>query len=376
MPKLFLSAASAEFGDLREQMADDAQTKHSEVKHQGNFASSGTKLLEKLDDYIRTCDAVIHLIGCRSGSVANPVGVQAMLTRYPDLPGRLPWLREELERSEHRLTYTQWEAYLALYHRILCLVFCTPETTAWPENSALDDEQAELQRLHLSRLKAINHDCHTVKDRSELRLDVVKSLLDPFGWNGRLASPGNLPFRSIGSLFKGRDWFLESLRNQLTQQTGSTAAIVAPHALHGLGGVGKTRTAIEFAWRHADDYTAQLFVSAPSAQELRSNLAGLLGVLVSDLDEAGRAAPVDQQIEAVLRWLDAHPGWLLILDNVDTDDAAEEVRQMLARLRAGHVLITSRIAAWPNGVESLELDVLAEDDAVALLLEAARRRRQ
>jgi hypothetical protein len=85
---------------------------------------------------------------------------------------------------------------------------------------------------------------------------------------------------------------------------------------------------------------------------------------------------IEKRLAQVLRWLDDHPHWLLILDNVDTEEAAVEVHRRLADLKAGHVLITSRIADWPASVEPLELDVLAEDDAVAFLLERARNRRK
>ena len=85
-----------------------------------------------------------------------------------------------------------------------------------------------------------------------------------------------------------------------------------------------------------------LLVSAPTAAELRANLANLAGVLAIE----STVTAVDQQVAEVLRWLEAHPGWLLIVDNVDTEDAASEVERLLAKLRAGHVLITSRIANW------------------------------
>jgi hypothetical protein len=49
-------------------------------------------------------------------------------------------------------------------------------------------------------------------------------------------------------------------------------------ATHGLGGVGKTRAAIEYAWRYASDFTARLCVSAASGAELRTNVANLVGV--------------------------------------------------------------------------------------------------
>ena len=143
-------------------------------------------------------------------------------------------------------------------------------------------------------------------------------------------------------------------------------------AVHGLGGVGKTRAALEYAWRHDKDYTALLLVSAPTAAELRANLANLAGVLAIE----STVIAVDQQVAEVLRWLEAHPGWLLIVDNVDTEDAASEVERLLAKLRAGHVLITSRIANWSAGVEPLELHVLAAADATAFLLERTPHRRR
>ncbi len=183
--------------------------------------------------------------------------------------------------------------------------------------------------------------------------------------------PVNLPDLSLGLLFKGRDAFLENLRRRPGAGKGASA-VVARQVVHGLGGVGKTRAAIEYAWRFGDDYTALLFVSAPSAGELRARLADLVGVLAIRTAETA----VEPRLAEVLGWLDAHPGWLLILDNVDSEEAAREVRQLLARMRAGHVLITSRIANWRAGVETLELHVLAQADAVAFLHERTRHRRQ
>jgi len=70
-----------------------------------------------------------------------------------------------------------------------------------------------------------------------------------------------------------------------------------------------------------------------------------------------RIAPV--QVAAVLHWLRENQGWLLIVDGVDTEDTAEEVELFRAKLRGGHVLITSRLARWDNFVEPLELGVLS-----------------
>ena len=185
--------------------------------------------------------------------------------------------------------------------------------------------------------------------------------------------PCNLPIQSIGTLFKGREAFLDDLRHRLGVPGGRATAIVNRLAVHGLGGVGKTRAAVEYAWRHADDYTALLFVSAPSARRAPGQ-PGQPGRRAGD--DRRRGPRSISNWREVLHWLDAHPGWLLIVDNVDTEEAAREVERLLARLRAGHVLITSRIGNWSAGVEPLELDVLAPADAVAFLLERTPHRRQ
>ena len=78
--------------------------------------------------------------------------------------------------------------------------------------------------------------------------------------------PRNLPFASLGSLFMGRDTALDDLRAALTSGKG---AAVTGRALHGLGGIGKTRLAIEYAhWREID-YSMLLFVRAKDRATLQ-----------------------------------------------------------------------------------------------------------
>jgi tetratricopeptide (TPR) repeat protein len=83
-------------------------------------------------------------------------------------------------------------------------------------------------------------------------------------------------------------------------------------------------------------------------------------------------------VGTVFRWLGENPGWLLILDNADTQEAASGVEETLPRLRGGQVIITSRIADWSPAVQTAEpLNVLDETEAAAFLLERteAKRRR-
>ena len=149
---------------------------------------------------------------------------------------------------------------------------------------------------------------------------------------------------------------------------------MAKQAIHGLGGVGKTRLAVEYAWRSMADYATCLFVEADSPENLDRNLAGLCGPRVLDLPEQS-AQEQELQAAAVLRWLNAHPGWLLIIDNVDGPEAAAAVDLLLPSLQNGQVLITSRRSDWGGGVHSLSLDTLSEADAADFLLEKTADRR-
>jgi tetratricopeptide (TPR) repeat protein len=185
----------------------------------------------------------------------------------------------------------------------------------------------------------------------------------------------NLPFSSLGPLFQGREEMLTRLRERLAQAPAGRATAIAGKAVHGLGGVGKTRLAIEYAWRHAAQYSALLFVGAGSPVDLRRNLAALCERTVLDLPEQ-EATEEEAREAAVLRWLGDQPGWLLILDNVDSEDAAAALDDLVPRLHGGHVLLTSRLARWSAEVEPLELDVLTEEAAVGFLLARTEGRRR
>jgi len=177
----------------------------------------------------------------------------------------------------------------------------------------------------------------------------------------------NLPFASLGPLFHSREAMLARLRETLARTPAGRAAAIAGKAVHGLGGVGKTRLAIEYAWQHAAEYSAVLFVGAGSPADLRRNLAALCTPDVLDLPE--QVAPEEEiQVAAVLRRLAKQPGWLLILDNVDSEDAAAAVDALVARLHGGHVLLTGRLARWGAEVEAIELDLLTEEAAAGFLL--------
>jgi serine/threonine protein kinase/tetratricopeptide (TPR) repeat protein len=175
----------------------------------------------------------------------------------------------------------------------------------------------------------------------------------------------NLPLPPLGDLLKGRSAELKSLVEGLEE--GGSAAIVQGRTIHGLGGIGKTRLAVEYAWQHGRRYRAVLFVVAESPEGLSSGLAGLARADLLHLAERGATAE-SEEVAAVLRWLRENPGWLLILDNVDTREAMLAVLRLLPALTAGRVLITSRRRDWPAAVRRQSLDTISLEPATEFLL--------
>jgi tetratricopeptide (TPR) repeat protein len=376
--QIFLSAVSAEFRSYRDALRRDLTRPSVSVAVQEDFVVTGTETLDLLDKYIRQCDAVVHLVGDMSGALAQAPSLALMHRRYPDLGERLPPLASFLQPGAPALSYTQWEAWLALYHGKPLIIAAPAPGAPRDEHHELVPEQCAAQQAHLQRLAEMERYPFRFANADRLAVEVLRSkLFDIFVAAGLARRVIHLPYPSLGDLFKGRDATLEQLHASLARAATTGASAIVAKALHGLGGVGKTRLAVEYAQRHAGDYVASLLVGADSPEALQRNLAALCAPAALDLPQH-QVTEEAAQVSAVLGWLQSNPGWLLIVDNVDTEAAAQAVEALLPQLPGGHVLITSRLSNWGGGVEALPLDVLQETAAVDFLLERtdARRRAQ
>ena len=368
--KPFLSCVSDEFGAERDALRHELTGLTVDVAIQEDFVSLGVDTLTKLDAYTQTCDAVVHLVGDMTGAEPPALSVAGLLERHPDLPTKLAPFAPVVDAGG-KIPYTQWEAWLAIYYgKPLLIAAPEAEASRGPKFAPTDETRAaQAAHLRLLRRGMARYAELTFATRDQLVKEIFKSLFALFGDRiRRVHQPRNLPFVSLGPLFMGRDRALDDLRAALA--AGKGAAVVG-RALHGLGGVGKTRLAIEYALRHEAEYSALLFVRADDPATLDANLAALAGVSVLDLEEK-EAREDAVKIEAVLRWLDAHPTWLMILDNVDDEKAVAAVDKLMARLKSGHVIVTARAATFPASLRKLELDVLDEDAATEFLLERTR----
>jgi hypothetical protein len=154
--KIFISCVSDEFRVYRDQLRTDLTRHNVEVKVQEDFKDYGVPTVVSDDIYISTCDAVVHLAGDMTGAMAQPASTQAILDKYPDIIERFPPVRALLERGEE-ISYTQWEAWLALYHGKPLLIAQAGE--AAPRGPAFVPSEASraAQRAHLDRLRALEH---------------------------------------------------------------------------------------------------------------------------------------------------------------------------------------------------------------------------
>ena len=162
--------------------------------------------------------------------------------------------------------------------------------------------------------------------------------------------------------FTGREDLLRSLHEALA--SGKPAALT--QAMVGLGGIGKTQTAIEYAYRHQSEYNLVWWIRSEEPATLASDYAALAEPL--QLPERG-AQDQTSITKAVTRALAQRSGWLLIFDNAETP---EQIDPYLPG-GAGHVIVTSRDPAFASIAQALKVEKLPADDAVDLILKRAGR---
>ncbi|WP_448608592.1 FxSxx-COOH system tetratricopeptide repeat protein [Geodermatophilus sp. URMC 60] len=175
---------------------------------------------------------------------------------------------------------------------------------------------------------------------------------DKPGFAGRLPAVWKVPPRN--PRFTGRDGMLTELRKRLRADEPTLVV----QALYGLGGVGKTQLALEYAHRFAADYDMVWWIDAEQPVLVPEQLARLAARL--DLPLGPTVADTVDRLLAELRHRD---GWLLIVDNAERPADVAPYRPS----GPGHVLVTSRSPGWGALGGRLEVDVLARTETIALL---------
>ena len=368
--KLFLSAVSSEFRDYRELLAKDLRRPDLDVAEQEAFVVSGASTLENLDDYIRQCHGVVHIIGKARGLIPPDTAVRALLARYPDFTAALPPIAPLLAG----LSYTQWEAWLALYHRRPLFIYRPVDFDGGPlsvprhSGFVFDAAEAQSQADHYVRLYARGHEGGQFLNEERLSSMVLRDLVEILPRLETTIDVSPTRLRHTAERLIGRD---EELTRLDAAWNDSHTNVVIVRAF---GGMGKTSLVATWMaelamkdWRGAErvfDWSfysqgtsdqraasADTFVSAAltafgdpdptlgSAWDRGARLAHLIGkqrcLLVLDGLEPLQYPPgpmegklKDAAIETLLKGLAAHNAGLCV---VTTREKVPDIRQHYGR---------------------------------------------
>ncbi|WP_328644712.1 FxSxx-COOH system tetratricopeptide repeat protein [Amycolatopsis sp. NBC_00348] len=167
---------------------------------------------------------------------------------------------------------------------------------------------------------------------------------------------GKIPAKNLN--FTGRD----DLLDQLGERLGAGTTAVLPAALHGMGGIGKTQMAVEFIYRHLQDYDLVWWIQATEETQIRSSLTELAQHLrLPGCDEAITAVPA---VREALRLGRPYRRWLLVFDSAENPDMA---RRFFPVNGPGEILVTSRNPDWAGIARPLEVAVFERSESRDLL---------
>ncbi len=174
---------------------------------------------------------------------------------------------------------------------------------------------------------------------------------------------GQVPPRNVN--FVGRDSLLEQLGERLRSESTTTVLPeTSPHALQGMGGVGKTQLALEYAWRHRSDYELVWWLPAETQAQVQQSLIELAAKL--GIGTGGDPASTVRAVLDALRSGYPYSDWLLIYDNA-VEPAA--IQPFMPTAGQGQILVTSRSPEWRTvGGNLLHVDTFERTESTELLL--------
>jgi tetratricopeptide (TPR) repeat protein len=181
--------------------------------------------------------------------------------------------------------------------------------------------------------------------------------------SGTPTAAWHVPYRR-NPFFTGRERLLKEIYERFTLP--ETTARVTTQALCGLGGIGKTQTALEYAYRYREAYHFVLWVRAAARDTLITDFVTLAEVLhLPERQERDQ----HQIVDAVKWWLEHHTGWLLIFDNVDD---LEVLSDFLPTGDSGHILLTTQAQALGAIAHAIEIEKMDVEEGTLLLLRRAK----
>jgi hypothetical protein len=172
---------------------------------------------------------------------------------------------------------------------------------------------------------------------------------------------GDVPYRNPH--FTGREAEIQQLRDELTA-SGAAVLRHPPAALFGMGGVGKTQIATEYAHRFVNEYEVVWWVRSDQEDNIQSSLVALgTRLQLPNVSPADRDRSLNLVIDA-LQSGSPHRRWLIIFDDVRQP---EQLTRYVPR--NGHVIVTSRVSEWHTvlNTDGIEVKEFPREETVKFL---------
>ncbi|THX17816.1 purine and uridine phosphorylase [Aureobasidium pullulans] len=162
--------------------------------------------------------------------------------------------------------------------------------------------------------------------------------------------------RSSTPLFTGRESVLQKMKDHLIRRGSDGRSIFV---LYGMGGCGKSETAIKFVEQNRDSFWGIFWVNADKQDTIKQGFANI-----------AKACNISNtSIEDVKSWLaNQRSPWLLILDNCDSEDM--DYSSLLPSGQSGSIVVTTRLRACQTFGPFYDMDKLGHEASNSLLLRA------
>lgn len=167
----------------------------------------------------------------------------------------------------------------------------------------------------------------------------------------------NIPRQNI--VFVGRENLLKELETTLLKSQADINNTLVISVCDGLGGSGKTQLALQYVNLTRHPYTMKIWFEGDNIEKLTQAYKGLAVELGYDEEKQ----PGINAISYLKKWLTSHPGWLMVIDNVENYD---DIESFLPE-KGGHLILTTRKRDWPKNFKILSIDVMTEAESIDII---------
>ncbi len=285
----------------------------------------------------------IRVIPILSGHYVNSSSVQA--------EWQVAWLRDP-RGTQRGIIPVQ----VATYDTRLAGILASITPISLTEVNATDNESLQKELLKGIRLATAGRQGRPGIDRPGTPIQPERS-------SGVSARIWNVPWPRNPN-FTGRTVEIRALERQLTS---TSSAVIAPQAVYGMSGVGKTQLALEYVYRNTSRYDLIWWVPAEEETLVIASFQRLAKKLSVGV-EGNATDSVSAVVEALRRGV-PFSRWLVVLDNASSP--FNDHGLLSAASDDGHVVITTRDPNWSGATHPVWIDTLKRRSSIRLLRKRA-----